>query len=208
MTRITNLPIATCIAALAVTGGPPALAGEHSLGVAASSYSISDTSTEEIFDVDSGPIPQLVYSFRDEQNEIVVSLGYASWDRLSSGPGGTVATELVFVPVVGAYRYYLRPERKASFFVGGGVGLMVYDAQAEGSGGFGFIATETGAMAALEPLAGVDLRAGRSVRFFGELKYSWQFLTADDLDLSFVVLDVDMSGFYATAGVSVRIGGE
>ena len=186
-----------------------ALAAEHELGLGASSYSAGDDQTEELFDVDSGPIPHVFYRYEDESNVYHVSLGWENWERSVVEPGTDVETELDFWPIVGSYRYLFTPDKSFSFFVGGGLGVLVYDARVEGvDGAVALSALETGAVLSLEPLAGIELEAGRSVTFHAEAKYSWQPFTASDLDLETVVIDVDLSGLYVTASVSFRVGGD
>ena len=139
------LLLAACLAA------PGALAAEHELGVAMSFFSPADERTEQTFDIDSGPIPSLFYRYQSESHAFLISAGFESWSRVEREGAGRIETELEFVPIVGSYRYLPRHDESFSFFIGGGLGVLVYDASATGSGGsLSFLASETGAVASID----------------------------------------------------------
>lgn len=175
------------------------LAADHSIGIRASHFSPGDSPTESTFGVDDGPIPGVFYAFREDRHGVVATIGRESWTRQS---GGNVA-ELEFVPLTAAYRYHFTPSRAVSAFVGGGVGLMIFDATVDGPSA---LLAETGYSTALEPGGGVVFFPTKRFRVELEAKYSWQVFSSEDFDLGFQTIDVDMSGLHVTLGVAVKVG--
>ena len=189
---------------LCVTVGSTAMAGRTGIGVQVSDFSPGDSDTENLFDVDSGPIPEVFFRLQFGSHGVHVGAGFASWDTT------TFSTEssLDFVPISGSYRYYFGADRPVSFFAGGGVGLLFYDAEFKAPL---LEETEIALMVAVEPTLGVEFLSNKKVRLELSTKYSVQLFSTSDFDEEFqnigvAPLDVDMSGLYVSFGVSIMFG--
>ncbi len=189
---------------LCVTVGSITMAGRTGIGVQVSDFSPEDSDTEELFDVDSGPIPEIFFRMQFGSHGVHIGAGYASWDRTAP----TAETSLDFFPIVGSYRYHIGADKPVSFFAGGGVGLVIYDAEFKSAI---LEETEIALMVSLEPTLGVEFFSNRKIRLELSTKYSAQLFTTSDFDeefedLGFPLLDVDMSGLYVSLGVSIMFG--
>jgi hypothetical protein len=180
------------------------MAGRTGIGVQFSDFSPEDSATETLFDVDSGPIPEIFFRMQFGNHGVHIGAGYASWDRTAP----TAETSLDFFPIVGSYRYHIGADKPVSFFAGGGVGLVFYNAEFESTN---LEETEIALMVALEPTLGVEFFSNRKIRLELSTKYSVQLFTTSDFDeefqdLGIPLLDVDMSGLYVSLGVSIMFG--
>ena len=179
-----------------------AFGAEKGVGFQISGFSADDNQTEQIFDVDSGPVAEVFFRFQTGAHAFVGSLGFHNWSR----EDGTTSAELDFIPLSASYRYVLWREKPVSPFVGGGVGVIVYDAIAEGPN---TLVSETAALSAIEPVVGVEFFANKKIRLGLSVKYSFQVVSADDLDLDLAIgepLDVDMTGLYSTVSLAFMWG--
>ena len=189
---------------LCVTVGSTAMAGRTGIGVQVSDFSPGDSDTEKLFDVDSGPIPEIFFRMQFGSHGVHIGAGYASWDRTAP----TAETSLDFFPIVGSYRYHFGADKPVSFFAGGGVGLVIYDAEFKSAL---LEETEIALMVALEPTLGVEFLSNKKVRLELSTKYTVQLFTTSDFDEEFQdlgidPLDVDMSGLHLSFGVSIMFG--
>jgi len=187
------------ILALIIFTGGLVCAGQKGIGVHISGFSPDDDQTEQTFDVDSGPIPDVFFRYQTGHHSVVAGLGFQNWSR--NQPSVSATAELDFFPMFGSYRYAPWHGKPVSPFFGGGLGILVYDATVESPS---TLESETAALWALEPVLGVEFLANRKVRLEIAAKYSWQIVSADDLNLDLAFgepLDVDMTGLYTTAGL-------
>lgn len=182
----------------------PGFAAKNGFGLGFSSFSPDDDSTELTFDVDSEPFFEIFYRLQIGAHNVVVSVGATSWDN--EVPGGFSAS-LDFVPIGASYRYLPWHDKPVTLVVGGGLSIIAYDAELESSGPIVFT-SESGALTAIEPIVGVEFFANKLARLHVTAKYSWQIASADDIvnPQLVVPLDVDMTGFYVTAGASFLFG--
>ena len=189
---------------LGVILGTTALAARSGIGAQFSSFSPGDSDTENLFDVDSGPIPEVFFRMQFGDHGVHIGAGFASWDRTTSG----TEASLDFFPIVGSYRYHIGADRPVSFFAGGGIGLLFYDAEFKTPV---LDETEIALMVALEPTLGVEFLSNKKVRLELSTKYTVQLFTTSDFDEEFQnfgiePLDVDMSGLHVSFGVSIMFG--
>jgi hypothetical protein len=194
----------TALIFLCIVLGSVAMAGRSGIGIQVSDFSPGDDETEALFDVDSGPIPELFFRMQFGSHGVHVGAGFENWGRTIGG----VATDLDFLPIVGSYRYHIGADKPVSFFAGGGVGLLFYNAELITPT---LDETEIALMTALEPIVGVEFLSNKKVRLELSTKYTIQLFSTSDFDEEFQdagiePLDVDMSGLHVSFGVSIMFG--
>ena len=75
-------------------------AAKHGFGFQMSNFEPDDASTETIFDIDSGPIPQLYYRFASGVHSVRAGFGGESWERRDAA----VASNIDFGTIFGTYQ--------------------------------------------------------------------------------------------------------
>jgi hypothetical protein len=190
-------------------GGTEALAAQFGFGLQASNFQPSDGSTEDLFELDSGPIPQIFFRAQMNAHALLVGIGYQSWEREDI----SVTSSIDFFPVFASYRFLPWHRKPVSLVIGGGLGLLGYGADIEERRRFATeFETQGGLMMSLEPVVGVEFRAGSHVRFNLDVKHSLQIFSSEDFADDALVVggadieDIDMSGTYATLGMSFLFG--
>ena len=182
---------------LLIPGGI-AFAQQYGFQLDVNRFSPSDEQTEMAFDVDSGPILDVAFRMQERAHSFVAGLGYHKWEDQDA----SLRTELEILPLFFSYRFSPWHDQPITLFVGGGIGAMFYKAKV------GTVESESGRVAAVEPIVGVEFFANKKVRLDLSTKYSVQIFD-DESDTCFFncgparrdPLEPDMSGLHISASL-------